>query len=192
MRICQRALAPALALAFFLAGCGAAPAPAPQPAAAPAAPTPAPTPENWDATCALYLQVLEDLWAADPALDSGITTLGLDVSTAPGGLSGAQQDELAARFGAAHGLPVVQATWQELADAGAIDAENLLWEEGCLYSIRASEGLPAGGEGGTGGDALCFTAEKWRSGLGAYLFCDCVARYADGAWQYTVGAEAIA
>ena len=43
-------------------------------------------------------------------------------------------------------------------------------------------------------DSLTFTAEKWRSGLGAYYFSGCTARQdAGGQWSaYTVGAEAIA
>ena len=37
-----------------------------------------------------------------------------------------------------------------------------------------------------------FDAEKWRSGLGAYIFSDCTAVSVDGFWNsYTIGSEAI-
>ena len=37
-----------------------------------------------------------------------------------------------------------------------------------------------------------FDAEKWTSGIGAYMFVDCTVRQnADGTWTYEVGAEAI-
>ena len=41
--------------------------------------------------------------------------------------------------------------------------------------------------------AVTFDAEKWRSGLGAYFFCDCTSiQTAGGHWDgYTVGSEAI-
>ena len=41
--------------------------------------------------------------------------------------------------------------------------------------------------------AVTFDAEKWRSGLGAYFFCDCTSvQSADGHWDgYSVGSEAI-
>lgn len=35
---------------------------------------------GFDDLCALYLQVLEDLWATDPALNDGVAQLGLDLS----------------------------------------------------------------------------------------------------------------
>ena len=41
--------------------------------------------------------------------------------------------------------------------------------------------------------AVAFDAEKWRSGLGAYFFCDCTSfQTAAGHWDgYSVGSEAI-
>lgn len=153
-----------------------------------AAPTPTPAAdETWNDTCELFLQVLEDLWNTDPALSADVTVLGLDLSEAPGGLNKAQKEEVASRFGAAHGVEVVQGTWQELADAGFIDAENLYWEDGCLFTIALA------GEAGCGmpDSSLVFDATKWRSGLGAIFWTDCHATYEDGGWAYEVGGFAI-
>ena len=43
------------------------------------------------------------------------------------------------------------------------------------------------------GDTVTFDAQKWRSALGAYFFCDCTASQdVDGRWgDYTVGSQAI-
>ena len=53
--------------------------------------------------------------------------------------------------------------------------------------------LPSLGPGEEPPELVAFDAQKWRSGLGAYFFGDCVGRRGeDGAWTYTVGAELIA
>lgn len=129
-----------------------------------------------DDRCGLYLQVLEDLWAVDPGLNAGITALGVDLSAVTD-LSEAEKSAVAWHFGELHGLTPIEGTWEELCELGYIDREHLIWEEGCLFSI-------------TGG-AEDFDAEKWASGLGAYFFMDCTGSQADGAWSYSVGAEAI-
>ena len=131
-----------------------------------------------DDRCGLYLQVLEDLWEVDPGLTTGITQLGVDLSGITD-LSGAEKSAVAWRFGEVHGIVPLEGTWEELADWGYIDRENLYWEDGCLFSLTGSA------EDG-------FEAEKWASGLGAYFFLDCTAdRASDGTWSYEVGGEAI-
>ena len=143
-----------------------------------------------DDRCGLYLQVLEDLWEADPGLNTGLEELGVDFS----GLTDLTESEKAALawvFGNAHGLMPVTGTLEELWQAGYLtpmaepaegyeDSVALYrWENGCLFSL-------------TGSAEEGFTAQKWASGLGAYLFSDCTAvQNADGTWSYTVGAEAI-
>lgn len=132
-----------------------------------------------DDRCGLYLQVLEDLWAVDPGLNTGLTQLGVDLSGVTD-LSEAEKSAVAWRFGELHGIVPLEATWEELAEEGYIDAEQLTWKEnGCLFTLSGSA------EDG-------FEAEKWASGLGAYFFLDCTARQAsDRTWTYEVGAEAI-
>ncbi len=126
----------------------------------------------------LCLQVLEDLWAVDPGLNEGITELGVDFS----GLTGFTDSEKAAvayAFGMAHGIMPITGTYEELVEQGYIDGEELLWDDGCLFSITGS--LEEG-----------FEAQKWRSGLGAYFYTDCTAKMAkDGTWSYEIGGEAI-
>lgn len=133
-----------------------------------------------DDRCGLYLRVLEDLWETDPALNTDLEELALDLS----GLTDLSESEKAAlvwQFGNSHGLMPVTATWEELVEEGRIDGEALTWNgKGCLFTLAGSA------EEG-------FSAEKWASGLGAYFFNDCTAqKAADGAWTYEVGSQAIA
>ena len=131
-----------------------------------------------DDRCGLCLQVLADLWEVDAGLNEDITQLGVDLS----GFTGLTEGEKAAvayAFGMEHDILPVMGTWEELAEQGYIDRENLYWEDGCLFSITGETGK--------------FDAQKWRSGLGAYFFLDCTASMEqDGTWTYTVGGEAIA
>ena len=139
--------------------------------------------DGFDDLCDLYLEVLEDLMEEDKALAHGVTQLGLDLSKTR--LSPAEQSAIALVLEWEEDLPVVTGTWQELADQGYIDDENLYWEDGLFLSIEEQEG--------TGENAVTFDAQSWRSGLGAYFFCDCTAsRPAHGHWSdYKVGSFAI-
>ncbi|MDE6750548.1 MAG: serpin family protein [Lachnospiraceae bacterium] len=141
---------------------------------------------GFDNLCSLYLDVLEDLWQVDSALNSDITMIGVDLSQTR--LSPTEQSALAWRFRELHGVEIVQGTWQELVEQGYIDGEALYWENGCLFSITEKEM-----EGEYSLNIVTFDAEKWRSGLGAYCFVDCTSvQSALGKWgEYQIGAEAI-
>lgn len=156
--------------------------------------------------CGLYLQVLDDLWKKDPALNENIALAGLDLSQAPGGLADSEKAALAWRFGEMHGVEVVTGTFEELEEQGYFTSYPIStpapeegedfsrmwnqWEDGCLFSITPNEehegefySLPA----------LFFNAEKWRTPLAAYCFYNCFAGWAGtGTWSgYTIGAEMI-
>ena len=138
--------------------------------------------QGFDDLCTLYLQVFQDLWDTDAALNAEITQLGLDLSQTR--LPPAEQSALGVALGWRWDLPVRQATWEELVQDGTIDEENLLWEDGLFLSIQEEDPAAAG---------LTFTAQKWRSGLGAYCFAQCTAHQdAEGQWsEYVVGAEMV-
>lgn len=134
----------------------------------------------------LYLRVLEDLWTVDSGLNDGITQLGVDLSGLED-LTDSEKAALAYVFGQNHDLVPILGTWEALRDQGyfsvALSGEDgrpdlYQWEEGCLFTLN--------------GNTNAFTAEKWRTPLGAYFFSDCTAAERDGAWTYTVGAEVIA
>lgn len=139
-----------------------------------------------DDRCGLVLQVFEDLWTEDSGLNGDIQYLGFEISEAlvpqPSERAG-----IAWRFAELHGAQPLTGSWQQLADEGYIDDENLYWEDGLFFSFTPTENA-AQQEG-----QLFFTAQKWRSGLGALFFVDCTAsKDADGAWQYEAGGFAIA
>ena len=151
--------------------------------------------------CGLYLQVLDDLWKKDPALNEDVSQIALDLSQAPGELTEGEKLALVHRFGELHGVEAFAATFEELKEQGYLTSEPLgdgapegaafvRWEDGCLFSITPSEdhegesySLPT----------LFFNAEKWRSSLGAYGFYDCSAGWGQvSTWNgYQVGSEMI-
>lgn len=156
--------------------------------------------------CGLYLQVLDDLWQKDPALNEDIAVAGLDLSRAPGGLTDSEKAALAWRFGEMHGVEVVTGTFEELEEQGYFTSYPIStpapeegqdfshmwnqWEDGCLFSITPNEdhegesySLPV----------VFFNAEKWRTPLAAYGFYGCFAGWGQmSTWNgYSVGAEMI-
>ena len=151
--------------------------------------------------CGLYLQVLDDLWKKDPALNEDVSQIALDLSQAPGELTEGEKLALVHRFGELHGVEAFAATFEELKEQGYLTSEPLgngapegaafvRWEDGCLFSITPSEdhegesySLPT----------LFFNAEKWRSSLGAYGFYGCSAGWGQvSTWNgYQIGSEMI-
>ena len=145
--------------------------------------------------CKLYLTVLEDLWADDPALNSGVKQIGMDLSKLSH-LTWEERDYVIRTFARQHGLPCVTGTWEELCDRGLIDRENLLWADGVFLSIETDEtaewNLWAIPVGAAEPELTAFNVEKWRSGLGAIFWNNCTGqRKEDGNWTYTVGQYAI-
>ena len=141
------------------------------------------SPEPVSEVCALYLQVLADLWEVDSGLNGGITCLGLDLSGVTD-LTEADREHIARAFGAAHEMEVIRGGYEDLREGGYLEpyaegTELCWWEDGVLFVIS-----------GSAGD---FDAHKWRSPLGAYFFADCSAEQDEnGNWSYEVGSEVIA
>ena len=152
--------------------------------------------DGFDDRCALYLRVLNDLWAVDEGLNNDITMLSVDLSQT--GLSDSEQAAVAWVFGGMHDISeVLSLSYEELAAedylTGAEQGADSLpyWENGCLFSITERE--TGDNELNGARNTVTFDAQKWRSALGAYFFADCTAEQAlDGHWgDYTVGSEAI-
>lgn len=171
--------------------------------------------EDFDDTCRLYLDVLEDLWTADSGLNESITELGVDLSATR--LSGSEREAVAYAFGAAHDLTAMEATFEELVEQGYISAAPLLasgseeeiqepehylyqWEDGCLFSITERDEPVIFSDASMGPlthgalhEGIRFDAQKWRGPLAAYSFYNCTAaRAAGGPWgDYTPESEMI-
>ena len=152
--------------------------------------------DGFDDRCALYLRVLNDLWAVDEGLNSDVTMLSVDLSKT--GLSDSEQAAVAWAFGGEHGISqVLSLNYEQLAAEGYLtgadpDSDGIpCWEDGCLFTITEQE--TGDNELNGARNTVTFDAQKWRSALGAYCFADCTAEQAlDGHWgDYAVGSEAI-
>ena len=186
-----------LALALSLAGCGTKSS---VDGSSVTAVGGADSPENVTVTvredvCALYMEVLEDLWNVDSGLNSEISQIGIDLSELSH-LTEEEKESVMNDFASRHNLPYIAGTWGELCEQGYIDKDKLCWEDGLFFSIKTNEdaewNLPAIKVGDPIPELTAFDAQKWRSGLGAYFFGQCTAqKNADGTWSYTVGTEAI-
>lgn len=140
----------------------------------------------------LYLKVLTDLWQKDPALHSDIKYVSLDTSQAPG-LSDGEKEALQYVFqgwlGDQKDLPddliCLDYSYEDLVKEGFIEKKAKEWKDGVLLTLEAGESQ--------GGDDLKFSAEMWRSGLGAYSLHDCSVEWgSDGYWTgYQVGSEPV-
>lgn len=138
--------------------------------------------------CGLYLQVLEDLWKEDGALNADITYISVDLKDAPGGLTDGEKAAVAWLFAGRHGAQELRYGFEELAQNGYVDKDELYWKDGVLLSIKKTE------NGTENASKITFDAEKWRSGTGAIFFNGCTAKRGDGVrWEpYRPGAFAIA
>ncbi len=141
--------------------------------------------------CGLYLTVLEDLWNADDGLNGGAGFVSVDLSKAPGGLTAGEKAAVAYVFAQRHGVQGLTLTFDELREQGYLSGEKMengntaySFPEGLLFTITPDETQENGA-------SVCFSAEKWRSPLGAYYFTNCTASRSDSGWEYTVGAEAV-
>ena len=152
--------------------------------------------DGFDDRCALYLRVLDDLWNVDGGLNGGVTSVSVDLSQTS--LSESEQAAVAWAFGGEHGISqVLSLNYEQLAAEGYLtgadpDSDGIpCWEDGCLFTITEQE--TGDNELNGAGNTVTFDAQKWRSALGAYFFCDCTASQdIDGRWgDYTVGSQAI-
>ena len=152
--------------------------------------------DGFDDRCALYLRVLDDLWNVDGGLNGGVTSVSVDLSQTS--LSESEQAAVAWTFAGEHGISqVLSLNYEQLAAEGYLtgadpDSDGIpCWEEGCLFTIAEQESENHVQNGAR--NTVTFDAQKWRSALGAYFFCDCTASQdIDGRWgDYTVGSQAI-
>lgn len=152
--------------------------------------------DGFDDRCALYLRVLDDLWTVDEGLNSDITAISVDLSQTS--LPESEQAAVAWAFAGEHGISqVLSLNYEQLAAEGYLtgadpDSDGIpCWEEGCLFTITEQE--TGDNELNGARNTVTFDAQKWRSALGAYFFCDCTASQdIDGRWgDYTVGSQAI-
>lgn len=142
----------------------------------------------------LYLDILDELYETDPGLNPEGSmevsiTYGLDLSGVHN-LSEVEKGILANLFTNAHDTDWEKAqpagfalgTYEELVEEGYIDGESLFFKDGVFFTIT-DEPVENG--------KFTFSAEKWRSGLGAISYTDSRAEKKDGVWTYELDGFAI-
>lgn len=126
-----------------------------------------------------YLAIIDDIYQEDKGLNADIELLTLD-TTEWVELTAIQKEIIFTSLKEAYGLEILSGTFDELAEQGIIDKENLYFENGIhiiiskiKYDSKAKE--------------FNYSIQKWRSGLGAIGADDASAKYKDGEWTIKKG-----
>lgn len=126
--------------------------------------------DGFDDRCALYLRLLNDLWAVDEGLNSDVTAVSVDLSQTS--LPESEQAAVAWAFGGEHGISqVLSLNYEQLAAEGYLtgadpDSDGIpCWEDGCLFTITEQNGqdsihVEQDSKNITGADPLPRTEEK--------------------------------
>lgn len=133
----------------------------------------------------LYHTIFEDLYETDPGLNSNIEFIALDFSKDKI-LMDSEKNALLYLLSNTTKIETRLANYEDLLAQKlvSIDEETGFAQlnNGILFSIETSE---------LEKDTFQFTAEKWRSSLGSYVYYNCTAKKADGIWNYEIGSEMI-
>lgn len=121
-------------------------------------------------------ELIDDIYQEDGALNSGITMIAIDTSEWTS-LTKAEIYTILAMAKENYEVEIVQGTFEELAEQGLIDEDNLYFEKGILIKlndIKINKGR----------DKINCSIQKWRSGLGA-IGWDAEAKLKTGEWKTT-------
>ncbi|MDF2484985.1 MAG: hypothetical protein K0R46_1153 [Herbinix sp.] len=124
-----------------------------------------------------YFALIDDIYQEDDGLNSDIDTIALDTSEWIN-LTDIEKEMLFAKVKEAYGFEVLEGTYDELAEQGLIDKENLSFPKGVL--IKISEMTYDENK-----EVINCSISKWRSGLGAIGADDVSAELKDGTWKIT-------
>ena len=120
----------------------------------------------------LYYQMLEDLYSEDASeLGGTCAYFGFDL-TGLEGLTSPEQQALGWAFATAHNSAPLYGTIQELGEQGYIDLEDLFWEDGLHFEIKASN---------VSEKRFTLECTRWKGGLGASGYKVAVEKK-DGIW----------
>lgn len=123
-----------------------------------------------------YLAIIDDLYQEDEALNSGIKKIAFDTSKWIE-LTDIEKEMLFAKVKELYGYEVIEGTYDELAEEGIIDKENLLFQDGILITLSNMQYNEEKSE-------LTCDTRKWRSGKGA-IGANVTAQYDGTNWNIT-------
>lgn len=106
-----------------------------------------------------FLALIDDVYQEDSGLNHDITMIAFD-TTGWAVLSGTETETILVSVKAEYGLEIVIGTFDELAEQGLIDKENLIFEKGILIEIKEIEISKDRNK-------ISGSVKKWRSGKGA-------------------------
>jgi len=133
----------------------------------------------------LYHDIFIDLYETDSGLNSGIDFIAVDL-TKDNILTDSEKNALLYLLRNAAQVETRLATYDDLflENLVSVDRETEFSQidTGILFIMETSD---------LEKDSFQFTAEKWRSSLGAYVFYDCTAKKDKGIWGYEIGEEMI-
>lgn len=121
-----------------------------------------------------YLEIIDDIYQEDSALNDNITMIALDTSQCKA-LMPVEKEILIDSLKAKYSLETIEASYNDLVDMGLIDEEELYFTEGILIEIKDFKYKE-------GSNILSAKISKWRSGKGA-IGWDLEASYKDGEWE---------
>lgn len=121
-----------------------------------------------------YLALIDDVYQEDPGLNGEITMIALDTSDWKG-LSDIQKEIILSQMKELYELDILEGSFDELAEQGLIDKENLYFPEGILIDI--TEIVIEDNK-----EEISCKINKWRSGLGA-IGWDAKAKLKDNRWE---------
>ncbi|WP_352401188.1 hypothetical protein [Anaerotignum sp.] len=141
--------------------------------------------ENGDNLVGVYHGILQDLLEKDAGLNADIHFIAVDLSKDKL-LTESEKNALIYLLGNHTQIETRQGSYESLLSENLIiqDANTGFshLEAGLLLLLETSQ---------LDKDSFHFTAEKWRSSLGAYTLYDCLAKKENGSWSYEIGAEMI-
>jgi hypothetical protein len=131
----------------------------------------------------LYYNILFNLFEGDPGLNNDINFIALDL-TEDENLTDSEKKALLYLLWNRTQIETRLATYDELLAENLIviekDTKFAKMDTGIWMNMKSSKMEK---------DTFTFSAQKWRSSLGAYGFVDCIAKKQNGKWSYIVGGE---
>lgn len=133
----------------------------------------------------LYHDIFMNLYETDPGLNDNIDFIALDL-TKDKNLTPSEKNALLYLLWCDTQIETRLATYDDLLAENLITIDNNTGfselANGILFKLEASLAE---------NKQFAFSAEKWRSSLGAYYFNNCTAKKEDGKWTYSIGEEII-
>lgn len=134
-----------------------------------------------DDLVSLYVGILKEVYENDEGLNGNISIIAVDLSKADN-LTKGEKEAVLYQAWVEFGMKVTGGTYEELKEWGYLSEDGMSFPDGVLLTIEVLE---------EGTDSFRFSAQKWRSGLGADFYTDCMAEKKDGKYGFKLGGYSV-